>query len=373
MPLPTQVRSSAWPLRQQDRIRVLFIAFLALAWATAAPAAAPQGAAPVALAVKAVTVKATTVARTIAVTGSIHAWQDIIIGPEVGGYRVDSVLVDVGDAVKRNQELVRLSGSMLEAEAGARRAALKQAEAQLVNAEAALHRAEMLASSNVFSQADLDRLRSEQLTAQGKVDAARADLDLAELRVRYTRVRAPYDGIITSRTVNVGQVAQSGSEMLRLLRDGRLEWRGEVPEARLREVQAGQVARLTTADGTELTGKVRVVAPTVASTNRMGLVYVDLAPGGSARPGMFARGVVETSEVQANLVPLASVVAQDGYSYVFVLRSGDKVERRRVQTGGIHGDDIEVVDGLKAGERIVGKGAAFLKDGDQVKVVAAGG
>jgi RND family efflux transporter MFP subunit len=350
---------------------LLSAALLVIGAATTAHAAEPKPA-PVALAVNAAVVKTERVARTLPVTGSIQAWQEIIIGPEVGGYRVDSVLVEVGDRVKRDQELVRLSSSMLEAEAAARRAAVKQAEAQQANADAALRRAEMLASTNVFSQADLDRLRSEQLTAQGRVEATRADLNLAELRVRYTRVKAPYDGVITARTVNVGQIAQSGGEMLRLLRDGRVEWRGEVPEARLKELKAGQVAKLTTADGTELTGKVRVVAPTVSSSNRMGLVYVDIVPGSPARPGMFARGMVETSVADANLVPLSSLVSQDGYNYVFVLQAGDKVERRRVATGSIHGDAIEITEGLKAGERVVAKGAAFLKNGDQVKVVAAG-
>jgi HlyD family secretion protein len=344
---------------------------MAVGLAGAARAADPKPA-PVALAVNAAVVTSQKIARTLPVTGSIQAWQEILIGPEVGGYRVDAVLVEVGDRVKRDQELVRLSGSMLEAEAAARKAALKQAEAQLVNAEAALRRAEMLASTQVFSQSDLDRLRSEQLTAQGRVEAAKADLGLAELKVRYTRVRAPYDGVITARTVNVGQIAQNGGEMLRLLRDGRVEWRGEVPEARLKDVKVGQVAKLATADGTEITGKVRIVAPTVTSSNRMGLVYVDLAPGSPARPGMFARGVIETSSAQANLAPLSALVSQDGYSYVFVLKAGDKVERRRVATGGIHGDDIEVTEGLKAGDKVVAKGAAFLKDGDQVKVVAAG-
>jgi HlyD family secretion protein len=351
--------------------RLLSFAVLAIGLATTAGAAEPKPA-PAALAVNAAVVATSRVARTLPVTGSIQAWQEIIIGPEVGGYRVDAVLVEVGDRVKRDQELVRLSSSMLEAEAAAKRAAVKQAEAQLTNADAALRRAEMLASTKVFSQADLDRLRSEQLTAQGRVEATRADQALADLRVRYTKVKAPYDGVITARTVNVGQIAQSGGEMLRLLRDGRVEWRGEVPEARLKELQVGQLAKLTTADGTELTGKVRIVAPTVTSTNRMGLVYVDIASGSAARPGMFARGVVETSSADANLVPLSSVVSQDGYSYVFVLLSGDKVERRRVGTGGIHGDDIEITEGLKAGERVVAKGAAFLKNGDQVKVVATG-
>lgn len=353
------------------RLTLLALIVLLRQGFVAGPACAAQPAAPVALSVTTVAVQAANVASTLAVTGSIHAWQEIVIGPEVGGYRVDAVQVDVGDVVKRGQELIRLSDSLLKAEAASRRAALTQAEAQLANAEVALRRAETLSTSAAFSKADVDRLRSEFLAARGRVDAAKADLDLAELRVQYTRVTAPYDGVITARTVNVGQVAQAGSEMLRLLRDGRVEWRGEVPEARLKELKVGQVARLSTADGAEIKGKVRVVAPTVASSNRQGLIYVDLDRGSGARPGMFARGVIETGTRETYLVPLAGLVSQDGYSYAFVLGAGDKVERRRVETGAVHGENIEIVSGLKAGERIVGRGAAFLKNGDQVRVVGS--
>ena len=81
---------------------------------------------------------------------------------------------------------------------------------------------------------------------------------------------------------NVGQVAQVGSEMLRLLRKGRVEWRAEIPESRMREIGIGQTVKLTTADGAQLEGKVRTIAPTVESSTRAGLVYVDI-PSNAAR------------------------------------------------------------------------------------------
>src|SRR4029450_1146602 len=115
-------------------------------------------------------------------------------------------------------------------------------------------------------------------------------------KVPVPRVTAPDDGVITSRMVVVGQIAQAGGEMLRLLRQGRVEWRAEIPEARMRDVKVGQSARVTTADGIELAGKVRTVAPTVQSGTRTGLVYVDLPKPDGARPGMFARGEIECAK-----------------------------------------------------------------------------
>ncbi|HET8698539.1 MAG TPA: efflux RND transporter periplasmic adaptor subunit [Gammaproteobacteria bacterium] len=307
-------------------------------------------------------------ARTVTVNGSIFAWQDVIIASEVGGYRVAEVNVDVGDHVKRGQTLVELSTALLEADVATKRAILKQREAELVNADASLERGKSLANMNVLSQADLDRLNSDALAKRAAVESARADLEASSLRLKFTRVTAPDDGVITSRTVTVGQIAQAGGEMLRLLRNNRIEWRGEIPEARITEVKPGQSATITTADGKAFKGTIRVVAPTITSTNRTGLVYVDLPPDDQLRPGMFARGEIEIGRAPAFTVPLESVVSSDGYSYVFVLKNNDTVERRRVETGAVRTDHIEVVDGIAAGEMIVGKGAGFLKDGDLVNV-----
>src|SRR5688572_24407209 len=104
--------------------------------------------------------------RTIAMNGSVHAWQDVIISSEVGGYRVAEVHVDVGDRVRKGQRLVSLSTALLEAEVATKQAALKQREAELKNAEQSLERARSLSASNLLSQADLDRLTSEQLASQ---------------------------------------------------------------------------------------------------------------------------------------------------------------------------------------------------------------
>jgi len=307
-------------------------------------------------------------ARTIAMNGSIFAWQDVIIASEVGGYRVAEVNVDVGSSVKRGQVLVELSTALLAADVATKQAIVNQRVAEAVNAEAALQRAQSLSAMNVLSQSDLDKLSSEALVKRAGVESARADLQASSLRLKFTNVTAPDDGVITSRTVTVGQIAQAGGEMLRLLRNNRIEWRGEVPESRLGELAPGQPVIITTADGAVVNGSIRVVAPTITSTNRTGIVYVDLPPSDQLRPGMFARGDVEIGRSPAFTVPLQSVVSSDGYSYVFVLKTDSTVERRRVETGAVRAAEIEVVEGIKTGEMIVGKGAGFLKDGDLVNV-----
>ena len=364
-------------LPQSRRGRVLAIIAVAIALLVALilvlrgasnHAPAPVGSAA-AQAVTAQTLESAQVERGVTANGTVHAWQEIVVGPEVGGYLVAAVNVEVGDRVRKGQELVRLAEDLLAAEVASKRANLEQAQASLENAASAYRRAHTLSGSGVVSQSDLDKLRSEELAARARVEVSKAELQTADLRLRHTHVTAPDDGVISARTVNVGQVAQMGTEMLRLLRKGRVEWRAEIPESRMREIRVGQDVKLTTADGAQLDGKVRAIAPTVESSTRAGLVYVDIPATGGARPGMFARGEILLGRSAASMAPLSSIVTQDGYTYVFVVSDQQLVVRRHVETGAVRDKQIEIVSGVQPGERIVDKGAGFLKDGDRVRVV----
>ena len=349
-------------------ITVALLAMLILVLRGASTRSRAPVAAAAAPAVTARPLETMQVARGVTANGSVYAWQEIVVGPEVGGYRVAAVNVEVGDRVRKGQELVQLAEDMLAAEVASKRANLEQAQASLENAVSAYRRAHSLSGSGVVSQSDLDKLRSEELAARARVEVNKAELQTSELRLRHTRVTAPDDGIISARNVNVGQVAQAGTEMLRLLSKGRVEWRAEIPESRMREIRVGQKVKLTTADGAQLDGTVRAIAPTVESSTRAGLVYVDI-PSGAARPGMFARGEIVLGQSAASMVPLSSIVTQDGYTYVFVVSEQQLVVRRRVETGAVRDKQIEIVSGVEPGERIVDKGAGFLKDGDRVRVV----
>lgn len=359
------------PSQSRAQLRAALLLGMAAALSACRSPEAPSGDAAAREAVMTVTAAPLTrveLKRTVSMTGSVFAWQDVIIASEVGGYRVAEVFVDVGDRVTKGQRLVAMSRALLEAEVATKQAVLSQRQAELTNAAAALERGKSLANMNVLSEADLDRLTSEELASRARLDSARADLETSQLRLKFTDVTAPDDGVITSRTVTVGQIAQAGNEMLRLLRNGRIEWRGEAPETRLADLAPGQVVSIFAADGTMNAGTIRVVSPTIAAGNRTALVYVDLPPDERLRPGMFARGEIEIGTGPAYTVPLESIVNADGYSYVFVLDSNNTVARRRIETGAVQGDAIEVVSGIEGGETVVIKGAGFLKDGDLVNV-----
>ncbi|MEI7951041.1 MAG: efflux RND transporter periplasmic adaptor subunit, partial [Gammaproteobacteria bacterium] len=201
--------------------------------------------------------------RFLTINGTINAWQDVVISPEVGGYRVEAVLVDVGDVVAAGQALVKLSTALLQTDLASKQAALEQSQAVVLNADLALNRAKSLNEKQLMSTADIDRLTSDAVSARARVDAAKADLDAAKVRLQFSTIKAPDAGVITTRTVTVGQLAQVGGEMLRMLRQGRVEWRGEVPETSLPALKVGQVVLVTSVDGKDHAGKIRVVSPTV--------------------------------------------------------------------------------------------------------------
>jgi RND family efflux transporter MFP subunit len=128
---------------------------------------------------------------------------------------------------------------------------------------------------------------------------------------------------------------------------------------------------LTPAGGEAVKGTVRMVAPMVDASTRNGLVFVDLAQPGVAKAGMFARGEFSVGEQAALTLPQSAVLLRDGFSYVFRVGEGSKVQQVKVAVGQRSGDRIAVTSGLDAKASVVAQGAGFLADGDVVRVVSA--
>lgn len=301
------------------------------------------------------------------VTGSVAAWQEVVIGAEVGGMRIAQVLVQVGDRVKKGQVLVRLSASTLQADVAAARAALQEAEVHAREARAQAERVRPLAGSEALSAQQIDSLLAAAEAAESRVAGLKARLKSEELRLGYTRITAPDDGVITLRDALEGALAQAGQPLLRLQRQGRLEWRAEVPGPLLSPVKVGQKARLQV--GSEVVeGHVRQVGPTVDVHSRNGIVYVDVPESSSLRAGLFARGELLISEATVLTLPQSAVLLRDGFSYVFKVEGSQRVRQTKVETGQRQGDRVEVRNGLDASTPVVARGVGFLSDGDLVRV-----
>ena len=308
----------------------------------------------------------------LSANGNITAWQEAIIGSESNGLRLVQVLANVGDPVKAGQVLAVFSGDSVQAEVAQARANLLEAQANAADAADNAARARTLESSGALSAQQINQYSTAEKTAKARAEAAKAVLDAQQLRGRQTRVLAPDNGVVSSRTATVGAVVGAGTELFRMIRGGRLEWRAEVTASELGRLSVGTPATVIAANGTRLTGRVRMVAPTVDPQTRTALVYVDLPAyagiGSPAKAGMFARGNFDLGSTPALTIPQLALVVRDGFSYVFRLTPDNRISQIKVQTGRLAGDRIEITSGLTADARIIVSGAGFLNDGDLVRV-----
>jgi RND family efflux transporter MFP subunit len=305
----------------------------------------------------------------VTASGSVTAWQEAIIGAEIGGLRLADVLVNVGDKVKKGDVLARYADEMVLNGIHQQEAALDEAKAKFADADLKAQRATKLNESGVMSLQDRQQVETVAKTAEAQMKTAEAKLEAEKIRMGYTRVRAIDDGVISSRTATVGAVSQTGSELFRLIRRNKLEWHAELPEQQLQRVRIGQTVIFHPADGQQsVHGVVTRIAPMLDAQSRNGMAYVELPADRSMRAGMFVQGEFVLGTSDALTLPQSSAIMRDGFAYVFRLGKDNRVEQVKVATGRIRGERIEITGGIGADAAIVGLGAGFLMDGDVVRV-----
>ncbi len=346
------------------------------AWAAEAPATPATTAVPAAakasLTVTTVQPLTVTIPIQLPANGSLAAWQESVIGAEANGLRLTDVKVNVGDRVRQGDLLATLQSDSVRAELAQAQASLSEAQANLQKTRTDTEAARALVQKGFISATQMSQSQLNESVALARVEAAEAMIQVQRVRLGQTQVRAPDAGVISARNATLGSVVGAGTELFRLIRQGRLEWRAEVTASEIGRVPVGAPVAVVTASGAEIKGRVRMIAPSVDPQTRNALVYVDLQePLGSARAGMFARGVIDLGASQALTLPQTAVIVRDGFSYAYLVDSDQKVAQSKVQTGRLIGDRIEVLGGLPAGARVVASGAAFLNHGDRVRVVTA--
>ena len=336
-------------------IVVLGIAAFAIFGGAKRPAAAPPSAAS--LTVTSVQPRRVTWTQTLATSGAVAPWQEAIIGSQIGGYQLADVKVNVGDMVQKGQVLAQFDRAMLEADAAQLQANYDQA---LANEKRylALEKADAIAAQSVLQAVTTARVTQAQLASK-------------KLQLRYTDVVAPDSGTISARIATQGAVVPVGQELFRLIRQNRLEWRGELTASQIARISAGQRIALSLPDGTSAVAKVRQVAPSLDGQSRLGTVYADIEPGSHARAGMYADGKVALESSSALVVPSQSVVVRDGRNYVFKLTDDSatpRLHQQLVTPGRRQGDEVEILAGVSQSDRLVAAGAGFLSDNDIVRL-----
>ena len=307
----------------------------------------------------------------LSANGSIAAWQEAIISSESEGLKLLEVNANVGDRVRKGQVLATFASDRGRAEVAQAKASLAEAEANALEASGNAEKARTLQASGALSDQQINQYLTLAKTAKARLEATRAALNVQQLRLTQTQLLAPDTGVISARTATVGAVVGSGAELFKMIRGGRLEWRAEATSAEVARIKPGDKAAVIAASGARVEGRVRMVAPTVDAATRTALVYVDLPLNADLKAGMYAKGDFALGASEALTLQQQALVLRDGFTYAMRVEANNKVSQVKLQTGRRAGDAVEILQGAKPGEKFVSSGAAFLADGDTVKIVQA--
>ena len=361
----------------REKLQVLAVVTLSaavLGAAACSPGGREAAAEKPAVAVEVASVTAGELVETVAVVGTLKPKREATIQSEFSGI-VREVFVTEWVPVRRGQPLARLDSREAETTLESARAALLQAEVAERRAVREFERAEKLKAAGLETAQGVDDARTAREAAEATVAAARAQLKAAETYAEKMVTRAPLDGVVSFRGINVGDRVEnmgSGAPMFVIVDNSLFDLTVMVPSTRSAAVGVGQPLEFTTSalPGRTFRGTVKFINPTVSELDRSVAVVAEVAnQDGALRGGMFVKGEIQTGRRAGVLqMPRAALLSWDleqNTGEVFVV-SGAVAERRVVRTGVAAGELVEVLGGVAGGEQVVTRGAFNLRDGDRV-------
>lgn len=331
-------------------------------------------------------------------TGTIRAVEEVYAAPLVEGLSIRTLEADVGDTVTTDQVLAVLNDDQLLLQKSQLEATLAKAEAGLAQYQAALAEAQAnadeavrtrdrnagLVKNGVISTALADQTRAAATAALARVNSAeqaiavsKADIKVAEtqisdidLRLARTAVKAPVAGVVSARTAKVGAIASgAGQPLFTIIRDNAIELVADLSETDIQKIKVGQTASVTVAGGSEsIEGKVRLISPTVDPVTRLGSVHIVVDGKDGARAGMYAGAEIVIRAEEGLALPLSAITTGRDGSFARAVQDG-VIKQVKIETGIQDGGFIEIVSGLKAGDLVVAKAGAFVRDGDKIKPI----
>ncbi len=298
-------------------------------------------------------VKTATIAKearlaTEEVVGTVRSKQNAVIAAKVSG-SLQRILVAPGQLVKAGDWLAQIDAREIQAR-------LDQANAARELARKDVERLTKLLTDKAITQQEFDAVDS-------RLHVAEATVKEVDSLLSYTRITAPFDGVITRKLADAGDLAVPGKPLFELEDPAVLRLEADVPEAAIGRLKLGLSLPVRIASvETNLTGVVCEIAPTADPNSRTFLIKLDLPVVAGLRSGQFGRVEVPTAEISALRMPFSALVVRGQLEIVFVA-AGQKAQMRLVKTGKHLGNAVEIVSGLEPGERIVVEGAAQLTDG----------
>jgi len=293
------------------------------------------------------------VPREYRLDGIVEAVRRTTVSAQTQG-QVEEIFYDVDDFVEKNAVLARLKDTEHQARVARAAAELKSATAQLQQAKEEHARVQGLHQKTLASDSDMDKATAEQESAQARFDAAVAGLTQAKEQLEYTRIRAPYSGIVTHRHVELGETASPGQPVMTGISLDELRVIVDVPQSLIPSVRQGSEVLIYLPDGggTMTADKITIFPFADLGSNTF-KVRVDLPEGTKALfPGMLVKTGFVIGEKRELAVAKRAVVYRSEVTGVYVLSEGGKLHFRQVRLGRDLGDALVVLAGLSEGERV---------------------
>jgi len=305
---------------------------------------------------------------TVRTTGTLHARESATVSAQVVG-RIQQVLVHAGDSVRAGQMLVVLDDSTLRASAHQTEAALMAAESQQGAAQtddslaaSTLERYKQLQAQKSVSPQEMDEVAQRAQASAARLDAFRAQTEAAKAQdagaramLGYTRLRAPFAGVVTARLADPGTLASPGVPLLQIDQVGPLQLQTTIDESVIGVVHKGMKVPVSIdgAKGANISGTVAEIVPAADPGSHSFLVKIDIPSSSQLRAGMYGTAGITTGTRQAILVPSSAVVMRGSLACAYVLDSNDIAHLRYLTLGATQGSLVEVLSGISAGEKLV--------------------
>ena len=301
-------------------------------------------------------------------TGTVHARETAIVSAQVAG-RIRQVLVREGDSVRAGQTLVVLDDAALRASDDQAQAAVKAAQNEQTVAQSdaglaasTLARYQQLQAEKSVSPQEMDEVTRRSEAAAARFDAARAQTEAAHAQVSgaramlgYTRLVAPFSGVVTARTADPGSMAMPGVPLLQVDQAGTLQLEATVDESAMGAIHRGMKAKvvLDGASSAEIAGTVGEIVPAADPASHSFLVKIDLPSSSQLRAGIYGTAEFANGTRQAILIPRSAVVFRGSLACVYVLDGQGIAQLRYLTLGEQQGNLVEVLSGISPGERLV--------------------
>jgi RND family efflux transporter MFP subunit len=308
----------------------------------------------------------------------IDAWSRAPIYARVSGY-LEKWNVDIGARVKAGQVLAVIDTPDLDQDLAAAKANLAVARSNLTLAESTAKRWESLVGQNAVSKQDADTKQGDYLSKRATVQALQASVDREEALKRYTRLTAPFDGVVTERNTDVGALVNvgggAGSELFVVSDLHRLRVYVNVPQRQVALIKPGSVAKVTVPEHPDKTYEAKVTAQSQAISAGSGAMQVQLAvdnSSGDLLPGAFAnvRFDLPADPGAVTVPPGALIVGKNGVQ-VATVDANNRAHIRKVSIARDLGSVVQLAGGVSRGERIIDSPPDGLAEGDQVRVAQA--